>query len=390
MEATCCPAEVGAPETVCKGVEVPGPRVALTLLQCWHRIPGGTARAALELASGLAARDDLDVVGVGPAGRGMPKPPWTPPVPVARLPLPLRPLYDSWALTGRPRPDRWAARSGPIDLVHATTTMVPLTRAPLVVSVYDLFPLTMPDQLTRRGVRLMSAGIGRARREARIIVVPSEVTAAACVAHGFDPAKVLVVPLGVRGGPVPDAQVAATRRRYGLARPYVLFVGTVEPRKNLPTLLRAFDAADLDGHDLVVAGPQGWSEDLEATARPLGERLHRVGFVEPDHLEGLYGGADLVCCPSRQEGFGLPALEAMVRGVPVAASAGTSLAEVVGDAGWLVDPDDTSAWRAMLTDVLGDDAARQEASRAGIVRARGFTVEAMVEGTTDAYRQAIR
>lgn len=367
---------------------MPKLRVALTLLQCWHRIPGGTATSILELAAGLSRHPDVDVVGLGPAGTRTPPPPWTPPVPVRRLPLPLRALYDSWALTGRPRPDRSAARSGGVDVIHATTTMVPATRAPLVVSVHDLFPLTLPGQLTGRGVRLMSAGIERARRDARVVVVPSETTAEACVANGFDRDRVVVVPHGVGGGPVPPDQVAATARRYGLVRPYVLFVGTIEPRKNLPTLLRALDTTDLAGHDLVVAGPQGWSEDLEATARPLGTRLHRVGFVEPAHLDGLYGGAEVVCCPSRQEGFGLPALEAMVRGVPVVASSGTSLEEVVGETGWLVDPDDPTAWRSTLVDVLGDEAGRAAAARAGEERAARFTVEAMVEGTLAAYRRA--
>ncbi len=259
----------------------------------------------------------------------------------------------------------------------------------MVVSVHDLFPLTLPGQLTPRGVRLMSAGIERARRHARLVVVPSHATAADCVRHGFDPDRVVVVPHGVEGGPVPEARVADTRRRLGIERPYVLFVGTVEPRKNLPVLLRAFDAADLAGHDLVIAGPQGWSEDLEAFARPLGSRLHRVGFVEPDLLDGLYGGAEVVCCPSRHEGFGLPALEAMVRGVPVIASSGTSLGEVVGDTGWLVDPDDPSVWRSTLLGVLGDEAARRVASEAAAARAAQFTVDAMVDRTLGVYRRAV-
>lgn len=363
--------------------------MALTLLQCWHRIPGGTASSILRLAAGLAGRDDVDVVGIGPAGRGMPAPPWTPPVRVHRMPLPLRPLYDAWALTGRPHPDSRPGGAAQVDVVHVTTTMVPATRAPMVVSVHDLFPLTLPSQLTKRGVRLMSAGIERARRDARMVVVPSHATASDCVRHGFDPDRVVVVPHGVEGAPVPEARVADTRRRLGLERPYALFVGTVEPRKNLPVLLRAFDSADLAGHDLVVAGPQGWSEDLQAVSRPLGSRLHRVGFVTPDLLDGLYGGADVVCCPSRHEGFGLPALEAMVRGIPVVASSGTSFGEVMGDTGWLVDPDDPSAWRSTLRSVLGDEAARREASEAAAARAALFTIDAMVDRTLDVYRRAV-
>lgn len=357
----------------------------MTLLQCWHQVPGGTARAALDLAAALERADDVDVIGVGPAGRRTPPRPWTPSVPVRRLSLPIPVIYDAWAATGHPLVET-VGRD--IDVVHVTTTMVPSARRPMVVTINDLFPLTAPEQFTPRGVRLMTKGVERARREARIVVCPSEATAEDCRRHGFDEERLRVVPWGVDVERVTAEAVAANRVALGLHRPYVLAVGTIEPRKNLRTLLAAFGAAELDDHDLVLVGPQGWGEDLDAAAAPLGERVRRLGFLDAAALGATYAGADLVACPSTREGFGLPAVEAMAHGVAVVASSGTSFDEVVGDAGLLVAPLDVDSWAAALDELLDDAPRRAELARAGAERATRFSTDAVAARMTEIYVEA--
>ena len=135
------------------------------------------------------------------------------------------------------------------------------------------------------------------------------------------------------------------RKRYGIDRPYLLFCGTREPRKNLPRLLEAVGRLDNREVELVLAGPAGWKGD--ATDAGVGDRVRALGFVPPDELGALYEGAELVVYPSLAEGFGLPVLEAMAHGAPVVTSAGSATEEVAGAAALLVDPLDTDAIASM-------------------------------------------
>src|SRR5699024_626842 len=143
----------------------------------------------------------------------------------------------------------------------------------------------------------------------------------------------------------------AVRRRHGLDRPYLLFVGTLEPRKNLPAVVAA--AAGLDGRDvdLAIVGPEGWNEDVGRALRPLAGttvRVKRLGFVPGTDLAGLYAGCAAFCFPSLREGFGMPVLEAMAAGAPTVTSSGTATAEVGGDAVLLADPTDRRAVAAAV------------------------------------------
>jgi glycosyltransferase involved in cell wall biosynthesis len=169
----------------------------------------------------------------------------------------------------------------------------------------------------------------------------------------------------------------------------VLWTGTIEPRKNLPTLLRAFARVDSDAR-LVLVGPQGWNEDLDRLIAPVRSRVHVVGFVPPDDLEPLYAGASVFCYPSLREGFGLPVLEAMAQGTPVVTSSGTSTAEVGGDAAVLVDPRDADALADAINGLLGDSARASALGERGRRRAATFTWERTAGALDAAYHEATR
>ena len=364
-------------------------RVAITVEQCWHRVPGGTATSILGTIRALAQRGDVDLVGVAARHAEPPPAPFVPDLPVRHLPLPRLALYESWHALRWPPVER---ATGPVDVVHATAVALPPTRAPLVVTVHDLAFLADPGQATRHGLRFFRRGLELARRHARLVLVPSETTAAACRDAGFDPERLRIVPWGTDAASVSDDDVAATRRRLGLTRPYILFVGTIEPRKNLGGLIGA--VARLAGRevDLVVVGPDGWNEDLDARLGGLdgtGIGVHRLGFQPPDALPALYAGAAAFCYPSLSEGFGMPVLDAMAHGAPVVTSLGTATAEVAGDAGLLVDPHDVAAIGDALARVLDDPALADELRERGRIRAAGYTWDRTADLTARAYREVV-
>jgi glycosyltransferase involved in cell wall biosynthesis len=364
-----------------------GRRVAVTVEQCWHRVPGGTATSILGSLRALAQRGDLDLVGVAARHREPPPAPFAPPVDVAHLPLPRLALYEAWHALRWPPVER---ATGPVDVVHATAVAVPPSRAPLVMTIHDLAFLADPSLVTRHGNRFFRRGTELARRHARLVLVPSEATAAECRTAGFDPDRIRVVPWGVDAVPVTPDAVERVRARHGLTRPYVLFVGTIEPRKNLGRVLGA--VAGLAGRDLdlVVAGPDGWNEDLDERRRVLdgtGIGLRRLGFLPPDDLRPLYAGAAAFCVPSLLEGFGMPVLDAMAHGAPVVTSAGTATEEVAGDAGELVDPHDVASITAALARVLDDPGHADALRAAGRARAATFTWERTAALTAAAYAE---
>jgi glycosyltransferase involved in cell wall biosynthesis len=365
----------------------PVPRVAVTLTQCWHRVPGGTATSVLRLVAALRAGGLAEPTCVVPAGRSRPAPPFDPPDPLQRLPLPLPALYDAWAGTG------WPRVRGSHDLVHLTVPVGPSRGGrPLVATVHDVLPLSRPGDFTGRGARLMRAGLGRIRREADLVMVPSEVVAADCVAHGFRPDRLRVVPWGapsaeeVAAGP---ADVERVRRAHGLRGDYVLFVGTLEPRKGLDVLARAMVRLGRAEVTLALAGPGGWGDaggsELAAVPGPVA----RLGFVPAGDLAALERGAAAFCFPSTAEGFGLPVLESLAAGAAVVTTSGTACAEVAGDAALLVPPGDDVALAAALARVLDD------AALAGILRARApvraseFTWERTADAVAAVYREAL-
>ncbi len=283
------------------------------------------------------------------------------------------------------------------QLYHGTNWAAPrFRRLPTVITVHDTTFLTHPDCHTPAS-RLYLALAARAsvRRATRIIAV-SQATAVDTVRYlGADPDRVRVVHEGVdpRFRPQPEAEAHAhVADRLGLRRPYVLFLGTLEPRKDVDVLVRAFErlAPDHPDLELVLAGAKGWRADAllrRIEASPVRGRIRRLGHVPDEHLPALYTAAAVFAYPSRYEGFGLPPLEALACGTPVVAADAASLPEVVGAAGSLVRPGDSEALAAALDRLLQPGAraalaphAKEQASR--------FTWTRAADATRAVYREA--
>jgi glycosyltransferase involved in cell wall biosynthesis len=198
--------------------------------------------------------------------------------------------------------------------------------------------------------------------------------------------------------PLPAEALSAFRRRKGLPARFILFLGTIEPRKNVALLIDAFaqliatdPAVGSDLH-LVVAGAKGWYADdvfARAEASGIADRVHFPGYVPEEEKALWYGAASCFCYPSLYEGFGLPPLEAMACGVPVVTSNVSSLPEVVGDGGLTVPPDDSAALSAALRRVMADAALREELCQRGQARAAQFTWTQAARQTVDVYRRAL-
>jgi glycosyltransferase involved in cell wall biosynthesis len=359
-------------------------RVAVTVEQSWHVVPGGIATSTVELLRALRRRGDLELVGVAARHRRPPAADLVPPVPVRQIGLPRRLLYEAWQWVRRPRVE---SATGAVDVVHDMGFVVPPSRAPLVATIHDLLFLRYPDHYTWHTRIVLQRGLTLARRHARLVVCPSETTMEACRAAGFDAGRLRLVPWGVRAGvagPTGDETVVA---RYRLQRPYVLFVGTVEPRKNLRRVVEAFRRLERPDLELVLAGPRGWREDLSADIRPAG-RIRWLGQVPRDDLGPLYAGAGVVVYPSLAEGFGLPVLEAMAAGAAVVTSAGTATEEVAGEAALLVDPLDVDAIAGGMARVLDDRRLAERLRSRAETRAAAFTWERSAALAADVYAEA--
>lgn len=360
------------------------PHVALTVEQLWQRTPGGSGTYIVELARELHDGGLATVTGVAARHPEPPPQDWTVGVPVRHARLPRRALYDAWQVLRRPRAESLVPD---VDVVHATTWAVPPTRRPLVVTVHDLAFLHDAAHFTPRGNAFFRRALDVVRERADAVVVPSRSTADDCVAAGLDASRVTVVPHGARGARVGDDAVERFRATTGVRRDYVLWCGTIEPRKNLDRLLGAFAAAGTDDLDLVLVGPAGWGALPPLPAGLAPERVHVLGHLDVDLLAAAYRGARAFCFPSLREGFGLPVLEAMHQGTPVVTSQGTACAEVGGDAAVLVDPLDVASIADGLRTAVGD--AHDDLAVASGLRAAEFSWEAAARATAEVYRSVL-
>lgn len=364
----------------------PRMRVALTLEQCWHRVPGGTAVAGIGTARALNALDDVEVVGVAARHDQPPEPPWVPPVEVAHLGLPRFLLYRAWHGLRLPKVQK---ATGDVDVIHATSIAIPPRSAPLVVTIHDLAFLNDPAHFTKRGLRFFRKGLHLTMKEADLILCPSEHTLRDCRRIGIEQDRLRLVPMGAENRRASPEEIEAARATYGLDRPYILWTGTIEPRKNLPTLIKAFGYLETDV-DLVLVGPKGWNEDLQRLLRgSTRDDVKALGFVPHDHLRALYAGAEVFCFPSLFEGFGLPVLEAMLQGTPVVTSKGTSTEEIAEGAGVLVDPRRAKSIARGLSKVLEDKSFASETAEAGLERAARYTWENTARLTLECYREVV-
>ncbi len=311
-------------------------------------------------------------------------------------PMPARPLHALWGRVDAP-PLEWFI--GRTDVVHGTNFVVPPTaRAATVASVHDLTPLRHPE-LCDQGTLAYPGLIRRAVRRGAWIHTDSAFVAAEVVeAFGVDATRVRVVNPGVPELPsVAGAEVVETLRRIlppGTGR-HCLSVGTAEPRKDLPGLVRAFSSV-ADRHAdvaLVLAGPPGWGEAAliaAVDASPARGRIVRTGWLDQRDLAALMASAAVLAYPSLYEGFGFPPLQAMQAGVPVIATRAGSLPEVLGDAAILVEPREEGALAAALDVCLGDEALRDRLVAAGAARASRYSWERCGEGLEALYRDAAK
>ncbi|MBI5089441.1 MAG: glycosyltransferase family 4 protein [Actinobacteria bacterium] len=353
-------------------------RVAYTLEQCWHDVPGGTAVAALRVAEAMAMHDDVRLIGVAGRHQHLPPDPWTPPIPIAHLPIGSPWLYQTWLRFGWPKVER---ATGHVDVAHATGLIPCPTDAPLVVTLHDLAFLHTPEHFSRIGVSVFRASLDVIRRRAAIVLCSSQATLDDVSFAGIESARLRLVPLGVDVDEASPDDVARVRQLYRLPEQYLLFVGTVEPRKNLRGLVAALAMLD-DPLPLVVAGAEGWGEiGLDAAAAAS---VRFLGLVPSDDLGALYAGAHLFCYPSEREGYGLPVLEAMAQGVPVVTSAGTATEETAGSAAVLVDPTDPADIARGITEAI---ARHAELSAKGVARAHKLTWSQTAALTAAVYRE---
>lgn len=370
-------------------------RVLLNALQAGNR--SGTGRYVEELARRLPGRlDDIEVRVLWPK----------------HVPLPPASLTDAFELMDAHNPFvriyadqrdvHLQARRFNADLIHYPANIGPflpswnIPRTKSLLTIHDLSFFRHPEWFRRNRAAYYRLATRLSVRNTSALIADSQATADDCRAFlGVSEERVTVIPLGVGDEfhPIHTEQQAAIRAWYHLPERFILYVGTLEPRKNLIRLIQAWERiADNCPYDLVLAGREGWKVGpirAAAAGSVRAQRIHFPGFVTNEDLPALLCAARVFAWPSLLEGFGLPPLEAMACGVPVVTSNRSSLPEVVADAAVQVEPEDVAALASALLDAATDDALRARLVAAGEVRTRQFTWEHTADRVLRAYAQAL-
>jgi glycosyltransferase involved in cell wall biosynthesis len=326
----------------------------------------GVGHAVAAMRDALAVVDDLELVEYIVSFRSRP------PSGARRLPIPAVLAHRLWSVLDRPRLDRYV---GTPDVVHGTNYVVPPSGCPQIVSVYDCWFLRHPalaGGAVHRAGRVLRRAIERGAT-----VHASSTSTAAELADLFPGARVAIIPLAALPIPEPSAQPPISAL---VGHPYIAAIGTLERRKNLPTLVASFGllAADHDEILLVLAGAEGDDRSainaaIDKLDPAVARRIVMTGRVDEPARSWLMGNASVLAYPSLDEGFGFPLLDAMQMGVPIAASNRGSIPEVCGSAGLLCDPDDAVALADNLVTAVFDDSARARLVAFGTAQVATFS-----------------
>jgi glycosyltransferase involved in cell wall biosynthesis len=360
----------------------------------FSRVPGGMGTYVRELIPALSrAEPSLDITLFHSSFDSVQPEDWIRSYRLEELAAPIRRLYPGWAVARRPPlPPSLSSR----DIIH---TPVPAAVPParreqrLIVTVHDLAFLVHPRLFPRQWRLMYRIGLARAVRSADAIIAVSRHTAEDLFRRTrVDRRKVHVVPLSA-SLPGSESDVEETLARLKIPTPYVLFVGTLEPRKNLVRLVRAYRRMAVRGapHALVLAGPIGWRHQAllrEISLEGPGDIL-LTGATRRKDLDALYRGASVFVYPSLYEGFGLPVLEAMARGVPCVVSTSSSLPEVAGEAGLPVDPRSVAGLAEAMERVATDRELATRLREAGLVRAKRHSWEETARLTLEVYKSVL-
>jgi glycosyltransferase involved in cell wall biosynthesis len=307
-----------------------------------------------------------------------------PPTPLVRVPVALA----------------FELRFRPVDLLHVQYTAPPFCPVPVVVTIHDLAFEHLPQTFTRRGSLQMKLTVRSAAKKAARIATVSEYSRQDLLrTYKLPPEKVVVTYNGVesRFSPQPNSadEAGRIRRRFGIKGDYILAVGSLQPRKNIVRLIRAYSRLRSEEekfeHQLVIVGRQLWLADeifAEVRKQKWAEDVILTGYVADEDLPALYRSAAAFVYPSIFEGFGLPPLEAMACGTPVVAGNTSSLPEVVGDAAVLIDPYDEQKIANALLRIVNDELLRLKLRKQGIEQVKKFTWRAAAEKTLQLYRES--
>lgn len=291
-----------------------------------------------------------------------------------------------------------ALKRDKIDFVHyfkpATT---PFKKPVAIATMYDVIPLLYPETQTAIQLAYWRKQLPLVAKTCAHLITISECSKRDIVRLlQVDPAKITVTPLGVdvRFKPMSEIEKTAMREKYQLPGKYILYLGTIEPRKNVARLIRAFNkVAGKIPHSLVLAGKWGWSYENvkeEIAKSPFRDRIISLSFIESEYLSALCSAADMFVFPSLYEGYGLPPLEAMACGTPVITSNVSSLPEVVGDAALTIDPLDEDALSSAIEHLALDVVMQNKLREKGLVRAKQFTWEKTTAMTLEVYKKVFR
>jgi glycosyltransferase involved in cell wall biosynthesis len=376
-------------------------RVALNVEQLLSDSPGGIGRYTRQLATLLASSAPPDDV-VAFVARHRPEhvraafeQAGIDSTPVI-LALPRPAMYTTWVRWGLPPLALGAPSLGRVDVVHAPSVAVPPTgRTPLVVTVHDAAAELYPEAFTPRGRRFHRDGAAAAARRADLVIAVSQAAADEIVAHTPVRAeRIRVVHHGVDAPELSAESRHEVLAAHGLVdRDYVLWVGSLEPRKNVSTLISAMVRLRRRGKTspmLVLAGFRGWlnADIISDEARQvLGGNLLQLGAVTDIELGALYGGAAILALPSRHEGFGLTAVEAMTQATPVVCSDLPVTREILGDAAVRLSADDVDAWANAIDGLLDDPSRRGVLGEAGRARAERYSTARFVAATRAVYHE---